>query len=365
MQFFKATLYGPEFPLTGTTVTACFSGHILLFNEHSISVDIANLGVSMGSFEHDELYLIWQDVKEARWAIKPLSAEDIAIAIASAPAEFQPQLTIWFKRKHHTRWVWGSIAALTATVLLSVLLIWWQYDQVVTWTANHVSIANEERLGNSLLAQIKSEGDLIEKGTAVKTIQDIGRRLSQDSRYHYQWLVKKDKTINAFALPGGVVIVHTGLLEKADNANELAAVLAHEIQHVEQRHSLKNMIHSLGWAALLMAVLGDVNTATAVIIHQVGSMYFSRDIEDEADRLGYQALVRARITPDGMVTFFQKMAKQPGADLPAWVSSHPATSDRIQTIQKLLREQPCTECKPLQLDWKKIQKDKALRQIHG
>lgn len=361
MQFFKATLYGPEFPLTGITVTACFSGHTLLFNEHRISVDIANLAVSVGSFEHDELYLIWQDSAEARWAIKPLSTDDIALAIASAPVEFQPQLAIWFKRKRHTRWVWGSITALTTAFLLSVTLIWWQYDQVVSWAADHVSIANEVRLGNSLLAQIKSEGDLIEKGKAVKTIQDIGKRLSQGSRYHYQWLIKKDKTINAFALPGGVVIVHTGLLAKADNANELAAVLAHEIQHVEQRHSLKNMIHSLGWAAVLMTVLGDVNTATAVIIHQVGSMYFSRDIEDEADRLGYQALVRAKITPDGMVSFFQKMAKQPGADLPAWVSSHPATSDRIQTIQTMLREQPCPDCKPLQLDWKKVREDKALR----
>jgi beta-barrel assembly-enhancing protease len=239
-------------------------------------------------------------------------------------------------------------------------LLWWQYDYVVAWAADHISIANEERLGNSLLEQIKSDGDVIEKGLAVKTVQDIGNRLTQGSHYHYRWLVKKDKTINAFALPGGIVIVHSALLAKADNANELAAVLAHEIQHVEQRHSLKNMIHSLGWAALLMVVLGDVNTATAVIIHQVGTMYFSRDIEDEADRLGYQALVHAKITPDGMVTFFQKMAKQAGGDLPAWVSSHPATSDRIQTIQKMLQEQPCTECKPLQLDWKKIQADKAL-----
>ena len=362
MQFFKATLYGPELPLIGITVDAGFNGHDLLVNEQHIHVDTDKLTVSVGSFEHNELYLIWQDNSAARWAIKPLSGDDIALAIASAPPELQPQLAIWGQRRHHIQWVWGSIATLASVCFISAILLWWQYDHAVAWVADHVSIANEERLGNSLLTQIKSEGNTVEKGLAVTTVQDIGNRLTQGSRYHYRWLVKKDKTVNAFALPGGIVIVHTALLAKTDNANELAAVLAHEIQHVEQRHSLKNMIHSLGWAALLMVALGDVNTATAVIIHQIGTMYFSRDIEDEADRLGYQALVRAKITPDGMVTFFQKMEKQSGAELPAWVSSHPATDERVKTIQKLLQEQPCADCQPLQLDWKKLRADKLLQQ---
>lgn len=362
MQTFKAVLYGPNLPLAGTPVDAYFNGSLLCAAAFHIAVEPSQLTVSIGGFEHNELFLNWLNA-DGRWALKPQTKSDILIAVETAPPSLQKQLSQWRSRRRYIGFVWGSLGSLATVFVLAVVLLWWQYDRAVAWAADHVSLAKEERLGNSVLEQIKAEGDVIEKGLAVKTIQDIGQRLTDGSRYKYRWLVKKDNTVNAFALPGGIVIVHSALLEKADSADELAAVLAHEVQHVEQRHALKNMIHSLGWAALLMAVLGDVNAATAVIIHQAGQMYFSRDIEDEADRLGYQALVRAKIAPGGMVTFFQKLEKLPGDDLPEWISSHPATGERIKTIQKMLLEQPCGECKTLQVDWKKVEGDKALRKV--
>jgi predicted Zn-dependent protease len=136
-------------------------------------------------------------------------------------------------------------------------------------------------------------------------------------------------------------------------------VLAHEVQHIEQRHSLKSTLNSLGWAALLTVTIGDVSAVAAVMAHQMGSMYFSRDLEDEADRLGFAALTRANITPDGMVTFFQTMAKEEKGDAPAWISSHPATLERIKTIQTLMEKEPCPLCKPLVFDWVQVQKQVA------
>ena len=173
--------------------------------------------------------------------------------------------------------------------------------------------------------------------------------------YHYQWLVVKSKEVNAFAMPGGVVVVNSALIEKADNADELAAVLAHEVQHVEKRHALKNMVTSAGWAAALAAVAGDVSAISAVILHQAGTLYYGRDLEAQADKLGLAALLKAKIKPDGFVSFFKKIKKVQGEEPPTWISNHPAIDDRIKAIEALIKASPCADCTGVSIDWKAAQ----------
>lgn len=357
MQTFKAILYGTNLPLVGVEVDAYFYDHHLCIDAKDIHVEVTEIEVSVGGFEHNEFFLNWQDVASTPWGLKPLTKGDKKLVMDSAPPFLKSQLVKWHHQRYNIKIIWGSLATLMMIGLFSLVLLWWQYDRVISWVAGRVSLAQEEQLGNSVLEQIKAKGDILEQGLAVKAVQDIGKRLTQGSRYQYRWFIKKDNMINALALPGGIVIVHSALIKKADNPDELAAVLAHEVQHIEQQHTLKNMIRSLGWAMILMVVLGDVSAPTAIIIHQIGNMYFSRDLEDEADRLGFQALMQAKITPRGMVTFFQKLEKEPGTELPKWISSHPATSERIKTIEELIKGHPCELCQPLLLDWKKIQSD--------
>jgi Zn-dependent protease with chaperone function len=362
---FKAFVFGPNLPVNGLLVSAYFKDeqlHIVAPNTENLIVDISALHVTAGGFDHTECFMNWQGQNASHWILKPFSKDDMAVVLETIPATLKPQFKHWHRKRHRINFVWGSLASVVAVVVIAFGLVWWQYDRVVTWATDHVTISKEQELGSTLLEQIKSDGDIVEHGAAVQAVSKIGTQLTQGSRYQYKWLVKKDKSINAFALPGGIVIVHSALIKKADNADELAAVLAHEIQHVEQRHALKNMVHNLGWAAALMVVLGDVNIATAVVVHQIGSMYFSRDVEDEADRLAFKALVKAQIVPDGLVSFFTKLQKEEGsaAEVPEWISSHPATAERIKTMQKLIQEQPCPSCKPLTLDWKRVKADKVL-----
>lgn len=363
-QSFQAIVYSPTLPVSGLPVNARFNGEQLRIeipNAQALSINAALIRVSVGGFDHKECFLNWRESDTQQWALKPLSPKDITIVFQTAPAFLQPQFKQWHYRRYHLNFVWGSLGTIAGVLVLSLGLLWWQYDNVVAWAIDHVSTAKEQQFGDALLEQIKADGDIVEHGPAVEAVSKIGAQLTQGSHYKYQWLIKKDKSVNAFALPGGVIIVHSALLKKTDSATELAAVLAHEVQHVEQRHALKNMVNSLGWATALIVVLGDVNIATAVIVHQMGSMYFSRDIEDEADRLGYQALVKAKISPDGLVSFFQKLQQQDkAADVPEWISSHPATAERIKTMQKLIQEQPCADCKPASLDWKPVQEDAGL-----
>ena len=125
--------------------------------------------------------------------------------------------------------------------------------------------------------------ELTQEGLAAKTVAEIGSRLTVGSRYKYRWYVSNDKEVNAFALPGGIIVINAGLIAKAGSADELAGVLAHEVQHVEHRHTLQQMIHAAGWAAVLAVVLGDVSAITAIVVHQLGNLRNSRKLEAQAD----------------------------------------------------------------------------------
>ncbi|MFO1391759.1 MAG: M48 family metallopeptidase [Agitococcus sp.] len=368
MQKFNATLYGYNMPVMGTVVSAYFVGQRLFIDNMPIELHSSQLSVSVGGIEHDELFLNWCDSEGVQWALKAVSRADIELIANSAPQALQPHLSKWHHRHRHHKTFWGLLGAAVATVVFVLALLLWQYQHMVSWVTSQIPISAEQQLGQAALAQIKAEGDIIESGKAVVALAEIGNKVTRGSNYQYQWLIKQDETVNAFALPSGIIVVHSALIQKADNAEELAAVLAHEVQHVEQRHSLKNMIHSAGWAVVLAVVLGDVSGVTAVIAHQVGSSYFSRELESEADKLGYATLVKAKIKPDGMVSFLQKLAdlsqQQPTAL--AWISSHPDTLERVADIKQLLKEQPCDECKSLIINWQSVQqalpKIEALKQ---
>ncbi len=111
-------------------------------------------------------------------------------------------------------------------------------------------------------------------------MRGIGGRLTQGSRYQYKFHVALDKSVNAFAMPGGFVVVHTGLIQLAESPEELAGVLAHEIQHVEQRHSLRAMAQSLGLYAVLSLLVGDTS-GLASLGGDLLKLKFSRNHETE------------------------------------------------------------------------------------
>jgi hypothetical protein len=350
-------IYGTGLPPTGLSVYIYFVGQRLVVEGMAIELHIQQMTISVGGVEHDELFINWQDEQQQPWAIKPMGQAQIQQFVTTAPKGLQPLLKKWHQRKRHLNIVWGIVAAIVLSLLLLIGAVVWQYDNVVSWAASKIPVSVEEQLGQATLDKIKAEGHLIESGKAVETLSKIGNTLTQGSGYHYQWYVLKNDTVNAFAVPSGIIVVHSALLQKAENANEVAAVLAHEVQHIEQRHALKHLINSLGWAGVLTLVLGDVSAVTAVIVHQLGTSYISRELESEADKLGYAALVKANIKPDGMASFLQKLADLSGdsnADL-AWISSHPNTQERVAAIKQLLKKQPCHTCQSLAIDWQAVQ----------
>jgi Zn-dependent protease with chaperone function len=348
-------LFGPELPSAGELTTCVIEQSRIYLPAYKQNINFAELEARAGSFDHDQLQLCWQ-YQDNTWMLIPANPDAQKTLVKLLPNKAVAGLSKWKRVTLGQSLVWKTVAySLCGLALLTVLAIW-QYDTAVTWMAGRVPLATEYKIGESVLTSLKTQASLIDKGVAVDAVKKIGDRLTKDSPYKYQWHLSNDPAINAFALPGGIVIVNKGLLEKADSANEVAGVLAHEIQHVEQRHALKNMITSSGIAAAVLLVLGDANAVMMIMAHQVSAQYFSRQAESDADMKGIALLQKSKIDMLGMVAFFKKMqeAFKGKANGPEWMSSHPDTANRIQAIENYIKDHSCADCEKLKWDKKAI-----------
>lgn len=367
MNDIQVLLFGPELPVAGQTMS-CLVAHDALYisspqfaQQHTVAW--SGLQATVAGFGHDQLLLSWRD-EQAAWSLIPAGVDAQKKLIAALPYQHIPGLAHWHRS---TRWqsrVWQSILYTLGFIVLSAVLLVWQYDRVTTWAANHVSMKTEKRLGDSVLQSLNPEANFISEGAAVETVKRIGDQLTAGSAYQYRWYVSKDPAVNAFAIPGGIVVVNSGLLKRADSPDELAAVLAHEVQHIERRHALKNMMNSAAIASVVLVVLGDANAVVMLLAHQVSAQYFNREIESEADIQGVQLLQQKNLEARGMVSFFKKMdagsdaqkdktqepASEKNTEVAGWFSSHPDTLLRIQAIETYLAQHPCSSCTTLTWD---------------
>jgi predicted Zn-dependent protease len=215
-----------------------------------------------------------------------------------------------------------------------------------------ISQQQEVELGAQQAQQVSAQLPMLQDPTINAYVNSLGSQLARTtSRADLDWhfaIVNTD-VINAFALPGGYVYINRGVLQQASNESELASVLAHEIEHVVRRHSVKQMeeVNNANIGVALACTLTNVcnNQVTQAAIQVGGSAYFaknSRADEVQADEGGFSTLIRAGIDPHGMLTFFQKLLAEEqrsgGGNASSWFADHPGTEDRINDIQRLLNE---------------------------
>jgi len=146
--------------------------------------------------------------------------------------------------------------------------------------------------------------------------------------------------VNAFAVPGGQVVLLRGLVERLRTPEELAGVLAHEIQHVLQRHATRLLLQHASTGLLLVAVSGDMTAVMAYGIESarvLGTLSYSRQLESEADVEGLRMLLAADIDPRGMIAFFETLrAGERGLpSSPRYLDSHPLAAERVESLKRL------------------------------
>jgi len=224
-------------------------------------------------------------------------------------------------------------------------------------------VSVDESLGGTALAAMQVEGTVIEDELVVGAVQEMVDRLTPFAEvpgFQYEVRIVQSDVMNAFALPGGYITVFTGLIENADGPEQVAGVIAHEIAHVTGRHGLRRIAHSLGLWVGVRFLLGDTSgllgIATDLFTTATVNDY-SQDQETEADLVGVNMLVAARIDPTGLAEFFRKLSAEHGDVPPAlsWTSSHPRHAERIAAIEELLeRRGELPELLPFEHDWDEV-----------
>jgi Zn-dependent protease with chaperone function len=241
------------------------------------------------------------------------------------------------------------------TILVGVALLGvttgfylWGIPGLAKLVAPHVPVLWEEQLGSSVLEQIAPAADRCVDQRRLLAIETIMTRLARampDSPYRIRLTVLDRPMINAFALPGGQVVVFRGLLEATETPEQLAGVLAHELQHIYKQHSTRAIIEQASTSLLIAAVTGDFTGALAYGIEGarvLGILRYSRLHEDEADREGLILLQTIGIDPAEMIAFYRVMeAQHPHAGAgPSYLSTHPSTNGRIETLNALAGAPP-------------------------
>jgi predicted Zn-dependent protease len=247
-----------------------------------------------------------------------------------------------------------ALLALMAAALIGAGLYFWGAQALADVASAALPPSWEKRLGDAAIRQFAPEEDRCDDPVKTEAVEAIVQRLAAarpEHRYDYS-LVIASGMINAFAAPGGRMAVFDELIEMTDSPEELAGVMAHEIEHVERRHSTRALFRDLTVNAIQAAVTGDLASGVFAMdgAATLATLAHHRDEELEADAEGLKLLRAAEIDPRGMITMFEKFAKLEG-DSPAgisYLSTHPATKDRIERLRKLIEEKP-GESRPIEL----------------
>ncbi len=207
---------------------------------------------------------------------------------------------------------------------------------------SYISDRHEVQIGKQINNElVGSQVRLYRNSEINRYVNDIGQRLVQESKRSnipYTFQVVNDKSINAFATMGGFVYVNAGLIAAADNEAELASVMSHEIGHIVGRHSIQQMRQAAVAQGVAAAAGLDRNTMVRIGVDLALRRPNSRKDEFEADKLGLDTLARAGYAPSAMVSFMEKLLKARGS-VPTFLSSHPATSDRIEALEREINSQ--------------------------
>ena len=228
-----------------------------------------------------------------------------------------------------------------------------------------ISLENEQRLGDLLFEIVAEDYDIIEGDTTIDSVMHvITSRLLQNielSDYDHKIYVAANPMVNAFALPAGNIVVFTGLIEFTESPEELAAVLAHELGHVELKHVTKKLMAEIG----LTIVTSILTNGDPILIDEafkaLASGGFSRKFEGDADDYSFSLMEKSSLSPTSMASLFRRMNREDLSYNESFelLMSHPHNNSRIKKSLEYKTGEGYT-LQPYDLDWDKF-KDACIK----
>ena len=265
------------------------------------------------------------------------------------------------KRSTSRSFILGAVGIL----ILAIFLVQQALGPLLEKGIKSIPYDVDQKIGELAIENMDLGGEELNDPQLRKAMDTLfARLLNSTDDVKIDYTIIENSQANAFALPGGKVVVFSSLLRVADTPEQVAGVLAHEIAHVTERHGVERIAKSLGVVASIQLLLGDATGVLAIakdLLTLATINSYSRDQEAEADEVGVLRLHEAKIDPSQLADFFQSLQEDSPKAVPAieesfnWMSTHPNPSDRIEAINNQLSSFSKAEYAPLEVNWKEIQ----------
>ena len=243
-----------------------------------------------------------------------------------------------------SKWLKTIVYLSIASIIIITVFYKWLFPSLAELIAQNIPVSWEVKLGQNYKKYFVSQFKECEKKELKDKIELINDQLVEtipNTDYKYNITILDFDMVNAFALPGGEIIIFKGLIEKSKRPEELAGVMAHEIQHIEQRHMTKILIKDKSLDILISSMTGDSSGAGTALMaaKTLGSLAYRRSEESSADTEGLKMLVDARIDPYGMIDFFKIIETEHGEmdGYLKYISTHPDTGGRIEKLDNIIK----------------------------
>lgn len=261
----------------------------------------------------------------------------------------------WYRKKNAREWARNSMLFAGVAGLLVIL-----YLIFVPWIAeklaDKVPVNREKQMGDAVYDAMGLEE--IEDRESSAILNEFFKAMAVPTAYDIRISVVEDNVVNAFALPGGRIVVYKALLRQVRSYPELAALLSHEFTHIDQKHSTKRIFRSLGSKVFLGLLFGRFGSVTAVMVNQADelkNLKYSRSLEKEADLKGLEILLQRKIDPGGFADLFMHLKDHsPGSSVPEFLGSHPDIEKRMNYIREQSSTTPIEEDEGLKAIFEKL-----------
>jgi Zn-dependent protease with chaperone function len=246
------------------------------------------------------------------------------------------------------------------TIIIFPTLIYWGIPSASGLLARFVPLSIEQQLGKYVIEEVFPSRIVCKTNAGKQALEKLVSRLVPlDSEYVFQVEVVDSDLVNAIAFPGGNILIFRGLLEKSPSADAVAGVLAHEMQHVFQRHGTENLLNQVALSGLFKLLTVEANAIAETLfagVRTLSLLKYTRELETEGDALALQLLLQAKVDSAEMLAMFQVL-KNHSSSLSESFSTHPDMSARLKRLETLIAQNPAYLSEPIlsPQSWKALQ----------